>query len=179
MKFAKCLKTLLLGASVCASMAYTSISNAAPITWNFNNATFADGGTLAGWFSIESANGDVVDWDFQTTAGASLPGFHYTSASSDFYARDLLSANSYLFVRTTPFAQPYINLAFLDDLMSEGAVNFNIGSSWECNNCGPIRYLASGSVTSNNVPEPATLGILGLGLLGMAAARRKSKNKVA
>jgi hypothetical protein len=42
---------------------------------------------------------------------------------------------------------------------------------------GPDTFLIFNTNTPNQVPEPATIALFGLGMLGFAASRRKSKNK--
>lgn len=158
-----------------------SIANASPILWTLNDAVFDDGGTVAGWFTIESTTGQLVDYDLLTTAGSMLPGFHYDDASSSFYGQNIWSANpnSFLIVRDSPFAQPYLNLGFTSSLTVSGTTYLDTSGytagGWECNNCSSTRFLVSGTASTNAVPEPNVILLMGLGLVGLIWGQRKAR----
>jgi hypothetical protein len=178
----KCLTRSAVNFVLCASALFAVGANATPITWTIQNATFSDGASAVGTFVIESANGILQDWNITTTAGAALTGFHYTKASSYLLAMNVFNPNSFVLNRTNPFAQPYMNLQFVSSLTAPGTVDIvaNDGTasngSWECNNCTPRRNFVSGFVTTAEVPEPATFGLLAIGAAALVNRRRKTKN---
>lgn len=155
---------------------FANMANASLITWTFSGATFNDGGTLSGWFMADTDTGTVTNWDITTTAGSSLPGFHFDLGSSYLYGYNVWSSNpnSFVLVRTAPFAQPYINLSFDASWLTSGVLNFDTSGftagTWECNNCASVRFLTSGQATS--VPEPMGIALFGLGLLALILPRR-------
>lgn len=174
------LKRFISSGAICLLALSASAANASLITWTLQDVQFDDRATASGWFSIESTNGIVQSWDITTTAGALLPGFHFDTSSSSLLGHNFWNANpnSFLFVRNSPFAQPYFNLSFVSSLTSPGTVDFDtsgiLAGSWECNNCSNRRNVIDGSVVSSgNVPEPDALALLAIGLLGLGAAQRK------
>lgn len=178
------LRSVILNTSTILSRAILSIAvltasaaGATPLTWTLQGVTYEDGATASGAFVIESTTGDILSWDITTTPGL-LEGFHYDLSSSSLFARDFFGApNSYTIVRDTPFAEPYINLTFASALTAPGTVNFvtsqNLNGSWECINCDLIRYVTAGGVTTNPVPEPAPVALLGIALAALLARRKR------
>ena len=72
-------------------------------------------------------------------------------------------------------AHVYLELAFVDPLTAP-ETNFLAlqTASYECSNCSPARIVVSGEAVAEvpaQVPEPATLTLFLMGLLGLGAAR--------
>lgn len=161
-------------------------ANATIVNWTLSG-TFTDSASLSGTFSVDSANGKLTEWDITTSATYLLNGFHYTNANSiftqDFWRTGNL--NSFMLARTTPYAEPYLNLSFEDSLSDPGVNKLRLGyyssGSWECNNCSPWRLIQEGEAVSaaliSSVPEPETYSMLIIGLMAIFAARKHNTGR--
>jgi hypothetical protein len=159
-------------------------AKASTISWTLSGVTFGDGGTASGTFSTDSATGNLLSFDITTTVGTTLPGFVYDASTSRLFDNNHYSANSFVLVNNNPFAMPYLNLAFVNPLTSNGVdllttSGFYFGS-WECDDCSPSRQITGGEAISA-VPEPSTwaMMILGFAGLGLMAYRRRTSAMLA
>lgn len=175
------MKKLLTSILFCVGFVFMS-AQANTIDWTIQGATFNDGGTLTGTFSTDSVTGGLVNYSFATSAGSAFGGFSYTSATSSFYGNNVFGPNNFVIVDPDPFAFPLLSLTFANSLNVAGINNLVLGAA-TCssagsiesnNNCTNYRYITTG-LASSDVPEPATLALFGLGLLGFAAARRRQR----
>lgn len=116
------------------------------------DAAVNQGGTAD--YSI--ASGSLVS---PGTAGITALGGAYVNATTDFI---LNAAGKNYFVDPVPF----YNLAFTSQINNTGGVNVNAPY---------VAISASGNVSFQTVPEPATLALMGLGLVGMGVSLRKRK----
>jgi hypothetical protein len=180
------MKTLLLllvaGAATTAS--------AIPITWEIQGATFEDGGTASGVFTVDVDTQQIYDVDITTTAGSdplTFPGATFTGLStsiSSLFDDDGLvgmviemSAGGF----TRSFGMAFITaMGFISPLDNTGgsAVLYE-GETFEsiCDvgntNCFTRFMDIGGQVAA--VPEPGTIGLSLVGALGLTLTflRRK------
>ena len=134
---------------------------AAPITWNLNNAVFADGGTAVGSFVYNALTTTVVSYSIQTSAGSNpaLPGFLYQNGAPNnigafVFSVGILFATSFNNGQLNGLELRLAPRAGLTD--AGGVVSLDLASAVECYNCSPYRLFVSGEMVSASVPEPAT-----------------------
>jgi hypothetical protein len=62
---------------------FTATRSSADTMWVFDGATFEDGGSVSGSFTISSDSGQVLSYDFHTSGGSALPlGAEYSSVAN-------------------------------------------------------------------------------------------------
>jgi hypothetical protein len=160
-----------------------------PLTVNIN-LPLSDGGTLSGFFTLDTQYGGISDYSLTTTGGVLPPetyfhvaGFPPPAAEAspfgapttlDFFPNNWDPLLSYAAV---------LELKFTGNLLFGGVALETGGPSWECINSfvcpSPgnlpnfgVRYVEG----TLGVPEPSTLFLLasGLGLLGFLSRRKRA-----
>jgi hypothetical protein len=103
-----------------------SLANADLITWTFDGE-FDDGGSLFGWFEVDTSSNTLLDWDITTTAGSILSGFNFNTSNSSLFDFNAwgVNPNSFLITRDDPYALPYINLSFTDTFFVAGSIDLD------------------------------------------------------
>ena len=140
----------------------------ANIIYTFSGVTFDDGGTLTGTFTTDDAITALLDYDITTSAGISI-GYHYTPATSASGSTSL----PFIIVLTAPLGD-VLQVTFNGGLTALGApITIGTFDSFEQTTAPARRDITAGSVIVGSVPEPWTIGLLGIGVLGLLAARRR------
>lgn len=179
---------VLLGAALPAQ--------ATPVTWTLNNVTFDDGGTASGWIAYDAADPHASLFNVSLTAGALQPAFTFhkdnttvaTPGDNSFLDYPGFGDNSFFLWEIGSADPRNFNFSFASALDAAGGTHDLLTAySYDCtvNHCdiGQARMVTGGSVTTlpavvgNDVPEPATLGLMlpALGMLGWMTRRRKQK----
>jgi hypothetical protein len=140
----------------------------ANIIYTFSGVTFDDGGNLAGTFTTDDAITALLDFNITTSAGAGI-GFNYTTATAAFGSTSL----PFILVLTAPLGD-ILQVTFSGTLTALGApITIGTFDSFE-QTLAARRDITAGSVIiANGAPEPGTIGLLGIGVLGLLAARRR------
>jgi hypothetical protein len=170
-------KNILVRAAFAAAIlaAAAMPAQAVPITYHLQDVSFDDGTNATGSFAYDADTGRASDWNIRTFDGT-LSAFTYNSGS---VFSNLFYNNSLLFYPAG--GGRYLNFTFDSALTNAGGTYALRGDrmSYECNNCGTARYIDGGSVSSAEVPEPATAFLMLPAALGFVAARRRAKRSAA
>lgn len=166
-------------------------ARAAAIIFSLDGVTFDDSGTASGDFALNLSNYLSAPIDITTTPGSVVTvSVSYGSGLLVNPPSNAPPATTFDFV--TPGYQWALYLEFTEPLSTSssdtidlvpggGTVGSYFGSYELCSyGCGPgivggtIRFVTAGDVL---VPEPASLAILGVGVLATAASRRRRSSQ--
>lgn len=176
-----------LGTFVCfalVTLMAATVANAGAL-WSLQSATFDDGTTASGTFVYDAVGDTYSEWDLVVEAASFMPAYNYLPGVDGGFvgSYDATRADFVAFPVPPPPSGRYLRLVFDSPLTDAGGiVNLTLGgASWDCANADPARFFVSGSVsgvTQTVVPEPATFGLLGIGLVAVGVIRRRRNRAV-
>lgn len=187
----KTTRTIFSLAIALIALTGASLASAAPVTWNLLDISFDDGGSASGSFVFDADTETVLSWDITTldSVNPNLPTpFTFTNTNPHLIFVDGpgdfagLNGHSIIFNdgTTTSGGARQLRFATLSPLTNAGGtVGLDLAlfagdSNIECNNCGSPRYITGGFLTTNPIPLPASVLLLGSALGGLVLRRRKT-----
>lgn len=164
--------SLSLGAMSLAAMILTGSASATPITYTFSGASFVINGnteTVTGQFDFDLVTGFEANVAITVTGADAVSG-NYAAVTGGYAGNtDQISAAGVVNGITIYFANP---LSGADDPLSLVAIPTTpFGASTE--NSTSVAGFAV------EVPEPASMAILGLGAITMLASRKRRNSAAA
>jgi PEP-CTERM motif len=143
----------------------------ANIVYTFSGVTFSDGGTLTGTFTTNDTFNALIDFNITTSAGVGI-GFNYTPGTAT-----SLSSLPAILVFDSPGPADILQVTFSGGLTATGAsILSDTWDSFEQTTAPARRDITAGSaIVATSVPEPATIGLLGIGVLGLLISVRRRR----
>ena len=186
-------RTRVFISATCAALlglvAFSQTAFAVPVTWAVNG-TFADGGTISGSLTYDADTNIMSAWNLAVAGGdtGTFPSFVYSDSINNSFLDFAGTDDKFIFCSTVDcnnnVQRRDLRLAFGAPLTDAGGMATLLAGpvlpspEWglECFNCGPVRYIVSGSATTGGataVPEPGTVALFGLGLVAFGLMRRR------
>lgn len=155
------LKTLVAAGALLA--AGGSAANALPLTFELEDATFSDGGTMSGEFTLDVYGFLTQPTKITTTAGTNLGGFTYQPPETSANGLSVVDFFSSTYNRD-------LHIVFDNPLIDGGYDAIDPNLSYECDGftcpSDDTRYFTGGAAVAAS--EPAGLALLSVGFFGFA-----------
>ena len=142
----------MLALSLILTLACLTNASAIPVTWMLSGMTFDDGGTASGYF-VYDADTDTLSASSISVAGGNTGAFPPTTYQGPGSPLSGDSTNGFYFWAPGEVGLRYMNIKHTGLTDAGGTVALALGmQSWECTNCGTIRYVSAGNVIGTPTP---------------------------
>jgi hypothetical protein len=136
-------------ASLVLALACLSNASAFPVTWTLSGVTFTDGGTASGYF-VYDADTNTFSEGSISVAGGNTATFVPVTYGGPWNQLTVNAQNGFYSWGPGFATYLWIDPAGLGD--SGGTVALST-QSYECTNCGSIRYVSAGNVVGTPTPN--------------------------